>query len=133
FKITCRLVPDQDPDEILDLIERHVTKHAPAQATVSIDRSPGSARPFSLNPDHPELNTARAVLLDLNGTEPLAIRQGGTLPVASTFQKELGADLIFFSFGMPDSRVHAPNEAFRLDSFKMAPRAYCAYLNALAT
>jgi acetylornithine deacetylase/succinyl-diaminopimelate desuccinylase-like protein len=132
MKITCRLVPDQDPAEILDLIERHVAKHTSPNATATVQRFPGSAHPFSLSPDNPALLTARKVLAELYGTEPISIRQGGTLPVADVFQRELGADLIFFSFGMPDSRVHAPNEAFRMDSFRMAPRAFCAYLNALA-
>jgi acetylornithine deacetylase/succinyl-diaminopimelate desuccinylase-like protein len=72
------------------------------------------------------------VLRDLYGKDPLVMRMGGTLPVAEIFQRELGADMIFFTWGMPGSRIHAPNEWYRLEDFRMARRAYCAYLTALA-
>ncbi len=131
-KITCRLVPDQEPDEILDLIERHVIKHCPPEAELTFTRFPGSARPFAVRRDHPALQTAGAVLRDLYGKEPLVMRMGGTLPVAEIFQRELGADMIFFTWGMPGSRIHAPNEWYRLEDFRIARRAFCAYLTALA-
>ncbi|MBX6753406.1 dipeptidase [Thermorudis peleae] len=131
-KITCRLVPDQDPEEILDLIERHVTTHCPPWAEVSVKRFPGSARPFAVRRDHPALLTAKQVLRELYGKEPLAERTGGTVPVAELFQRLLGADMIFFAWGMPDNRVHAPNESYRLEDFRMMARAYTRYLEALA-
>ncbi|HVB63990.1 MAG TPA: peptidase M20, partial [Nitrolancea sp.] len=74
---------------------------------------------------------AAVVLGDLYDRDPLYVRTGGTVPVAEIFQQELGADMIFYAFGMPDSRVHAPNESLPISAFKMARRAYCAYLNAL--
>ena len=132
LKITCRLVPEQEPEEILALIEQHVAHHTPPWAEVTVERFPGSARPFAIRRDHPALQTARAVLRDLYGKEPLAIRLGGTLPVAEVFQRELGADMVFFAWGMPDSRVHAPNESYRLEDFRTMARAYCRYLTALA-
>ncbi len=131
-KITCRLVPDQNPDEILDLIEEHIQKHCPPTAKVSLRRFPGSARPFSISKENPALVKAADVLGDLYDRDPLYVRTGGTVPVAEIFQQELGADMIFYAFGLPDSRVHAPNESFHLSSFATARKAYCAYLNALA-
>ena len=132
LKITCRLVPDQNPEEILDLIEKHLQRHCPPTAKVTMQRFPGSARPFSISREHPALETAATVLGDLYDRDPLYVRTGGTIPVAEIFQQELGADMIFYAFGMPDSRVHAPNESLPLAAFTMARRAYCAYLNALA-
>lgn len=131
-KITCRLAPDQDPAHIVDLIEAHVQAHRPPGATVTVRRFPGAARPFAIRRDHPALQAAGRVLADLYGKEPLVIRAGGTLPVAETFQSVLGADLVFFSWGMPGDGPHAPNESFRLDSFENARRAYCALLPELA-
>ena len=131
-KVTCRLVPEQEPGQILELIERHVARHCPPTATCTVDRFAGSARPFKISREHPALQKANVVLGDLYDRDPLMVRLGGTLPVADIFQRELGADIIFFAWGMPDSQVHAPNESFRLDSFRQAPRAWCAYLNALA-
>jgi acetylornithine deacetylase/succinyl-diaminopimelate desuccinylase-like protein len=125
-KITCRLVPDQRPDAVLDLIEAHVREHCPPGATVSVRRFGGAARPFAVRPDHPALQAAGRVLRDLYGKEPLIIRTGGTLPLAETLQADLGADMIFFSWGMPGDNVHAPNESLLLDAFTAARRAYCA-------
>ncbi|HUY99711.1 MAG TPA: dipeptidase [Thermomicrobiaceae bacterium] len=131
-KVTCRLVPEQEPGQILELIERHVARHCPPTAACTVDRFAGSARPFKISREHPALQKANVVLGDLYDRDPLMVRLGGTLPVADIFQRELGADIIFFAWGMPDSQVHAPNESFRLDSFRQAPRAWCAYLDALA-
>ncbi|MDP9354731.1 MAG: M20/M25/M40 family metallo-hydrolase, partial [Chloroflexota bacterium] len=131
-KITCRLVPDQDPAEIVSLIERHVERHCPAGARAAVQRFPGSARPFAIRHDHPALEPARRVLRELYGKEPLVVRTGGTIPVAELFQQTVGADMIFFAWGMPDSQVHAPNESMRLEDLRRAMRGYCAYLTALA-
>ncbi|HUG16903.1 MAG TPA: dipeptidase [Thermomicrobiales bacterium] len=133
FKVTCRLVANQEPSQILDLIEQHVAKHCPKGATVTVDRFPGSARPFHIRRDHPALVAAEQALGDLYDRDPYVIRAGGTLPIAETYQSELGADLVFYSFGMPGSRVHAPNENFGIqESFVMGRRAYCSLLERLA-
>jgi acetylornithine deacetylase/succinyl-diaminopimelate desuccinylase-like protein len=133
IKITCRLVPDQDPQKILELIKAHVQKHAPAGATVTVDASTtGGSRAFRVSPDHPAIKAAAEVLGDLYDRDPYYVRLGGTLPIAATYQDALGADMIFYSWGMPDSRAHAPNENFQLRSFDMARRAYCALFDRLA-
>ncbi|MFN8513349.1 MAG: dipeptidase [Thermomicrobiales bacterium] len=131
-KITCRLVPNQEPGAILDAIDAHLQANCPPGATVTLTRQTGSARPFAIQPNHPAFGAAREVLRDLYGKEPLITRAGGTLPLAETLQTELGADMIFFSWGMPGDNVHAPNESLLLDAFNMSRRAYCAVLPALA-
>lgn len=134
FKITCRLVPNQDPEKMLKLLEAHLQKHAPAGATVTVDASTtGGSRAFRVGPEHPAIQAAYEVLGDLYDRDPYYVRLGGTLPIAATYQEVLGADMIFFSWGMPDSRAHAPNENFQLRSFDMARRAYCALFDRLAT
>jgi acetylornithine deacetylase/succinyl-diaminopimelate desuccinylase-like protein len=131
-KITCRLVADQEPETILDLLERHVERHRPPGATLAIERFPG-AYPFEIRRDHPGLQAAREVLREMGGQEPLVQRIGGTLPIAAIFQRELGADMVFFAWEMPDARFHAPNEFLRLDDFRAACRGYCRYLPRLAS
>lgn len=131
-KITCRLVPHQEPGAVLDAIDAHLQANCPPGATVTLRRFDGAARPFSISPDHPAFVAARGVLRELYGKVPLITRAGGTLPLAETLQTELGADMIFFSWGMPGDNVHAPNESFLLDAFAMSRRAYCAVLPALA-
>jgi acetylornithine deacetylase/succinyl-diaminopimelate desuccinylase-like protein len=131
-KITCRLVPDQDPEDILSLIERHVGMHCPQSAHATVTRFPGSSRPFSIRRDHPALACAGTALRELYGKDPLVVRAGGTLPVAAVFQRELGVDTVFFAWGMPGNQIHAPNEWMRLEDLRRAMRGYCLYLSALA-
>ena len=133
FKITCRLVPDQDPDRIIDLIEEHLQRHKPAGATVTVDRgTTGGSKAFRVSRDHPTIQAAYQVLGDLYDRDPYFVRLGGTLPIAATYQEVLDAAMIFYSWGMPGSLGHAPNENFQLRSFDMAPRGYCALLERLA-
>jgi len=131
-KLTCRLVPDQEPEAILDAIEAHVERFRPPGVRVSVRRFPGSARPYSLPASHPGQQAAAKVLKAVYGKEPLVIRAGGTLPVAEMFASILGVPLVFFAFGGPDSNVHAPDECLPLDAFDRGVRAYYRYLHELA-
>ena len=106
--------------------------HCPPGATARFTRFPGAARAFAVRADHPILKAAGDVLRDLYGKEPYVIRGGGTLPIAVTLQEVLGADMIFFSWGMSDDQVHAPNESWRLSGFRDSRRAYAALFAALA-
>ncbi len=130
-KVTCRLVPNQEPDAILDLLEAHVRANCPPGATVTFSRQAGSSRPFGVSPERPALRRAGEVLHAIYGKPPLITRLGGTLPIAEVFQEQLGVDTVFFGFGLPDDRVHAPNESFHLTCFDRARRAHAAYLLAL--
>lgn len=131
LKVTARLVLDQDPDEILTLIETHARRHAPPSAEVTVTRFPGSAFPFAIRRDHPALAPAAEALQELYGKPPLMIRMGGTLPVAAIFQRELGVDTVFLGWGMPGNQIHAPNEWMRLADLRQAMRGHARYLLAL--
>jgi acetylornithine deacetylase/succinyl-diaminopimelate desuccinylase-like protein len=134
FKITCRLVPNQDPNRIIDLVEKHLLEHAPPGATVIVNReTTGGSKAFRVGREHPAIQAAFEVLGDLYDRDPYYVRLGGTLPIAATFQDALDADMIFYSWGMPDSRAHAPNENFQLKSFDMARRGHCALLERLGS
>jgi acetylornithine deacetylase/succinyl-diaminopimelate desuccinylase-like protein len=131
LKITCRLVANQDPAEIIRQIERHVARHCLPGATATVTRHSASAKPFLLPRDDPALHKAKAVLRDLYGVDPLIVRSGGSVPITEVFQRELGRDTVSLGWGMPDSRAHAPNEWYGLEDFTIARRAYCAFLAAL--
>jgi acetylornithine deacetylase/succinyl-diaminopimelate desuccinylase-like protein len=131
-KITCRLVKNQEPVQILDLIERHVAANTPPGATVTVTRFGGSARPFEIPRDNPYLTIAADVLTEIGGKEPLYTREGGTLPIAEVFQRELGADMVFFAWGMPDCRAHAPNEVMKLEHYRAQANGYASLLEKLA-
>ena len=123
-KITCRLVPDQDPDLVAGAIERHVHRHAPRGTTFSVSRFPGKAHAYLMPPDHPGLAAAARALRNVYGKDPVRVRIGGTLPVSDLLRRGLGMWLVFFAFGEPDNRMHAPNEFLRLQSFDRGVRAY---------
>ncbi|HYK12071.1 MAG TPA: dipeptidase [Gemmatimonadales bacterium] len=113
-KITCRLVPDQDPDEIARLVVAHLERHTPAGARLTIDPGGHGARPARIPRDHPVLKAAESALAETYGVRPIFVRMGGTLPVAETFKRVLGLDTVYFSFSTGDEDFHAPNEFFRV-------------------
>ncbi|HEV2671186.1 MAG TPA: dipeptidase, partial [Gemmatimonadales bacterium] len=113
-KLTCRLVPDQDPDEVVSLVKRHLERHAPAGARLSIgDIGPG-ARPARIARDHWIVKAAEVALERVYGVKPLIVRMGGTVPVAEIFQRVMGLETLYFSFSTGDEDFHAPNEFFRV-------------------
>jgi len=130
-KVTCRLVPDQQPDKIVDLISAHVAKHAPTGAAVQVKKLAGSADPVLIPFDHPGNQAARGVLKALYGKEPYVVRTGGTIPVSGLLLKHLGAHLVNFAFGLEDENLHAPDEFFRISSFKRGLNAYGLILEEL--
>ncbi|TMQ61816.1 MAG: dipeptidase [Candidatus Eisenbacteria bacterium] len=115
-KVSMRLVPDQDPDDLMPRIESHVKKLAPPGVTVAL-KDLHSAPPFLTSPDHPMLGAARRALERAWGKPPVMIREGGSIPVMATFQKTHGLPCILMGFGLHDDQVHAPNEKFSLSSF----------------
>ena len=113
-KITCRLVPDQDPTAVAELVARHLERHVPAGTRLTIATGDHGARPASIARDHPVLRAAEAALEATYGVRPLIVRMGGTVPVAETFQRLMGLDTVYFSFSTGDEDFHAPNEFFRV-------------------
>jgi acetylornithine deacetylase/succinyl-diaminopimelate desuccinylase-like protein len=131
-KITCRLVPDQAPERILEHVAAHVEKHAPRGVRVSARPLPGSARPYAMPADHPGARAAGEVLTELYGKPPHRIRMGGSVPVCELFLRELGAHTVGFGFALEDERFHAPDEFFRLASFERGQKGYCMLLRRLS-
>jgi acetylornithine deacetylase/succinyl-diaminopimelate desuccinylase-like protein len=113
-KITCRLVPDQDPDEIRRLVTRHLEGHVPPGARLSVSPGDHGARPYRIAADHFGLVAASAALRDVYGVSPAIVRMGGTVPISELFKRHMNLDTVFFSFSTADEDFHAPNEFFRV-------------------
>jgi acetylornithine deacetylase/succinyl-diaminopimelate desuccinylase-like protein len=113
-KITCRLVPDQDPDEVVALVARHLERHVPEGTRLTITPGDHGARPFHIGRDNRTLQAAQAALEATYGVAPLIVRMGGTVPVAEIFHRLMGLDTVYFSFSTGDEDFHAPNEFFRV-------------------
>lgn len=130
-KISCRLVADQDPSRVADLVLKHIKKVTPREVKVTATKADSGGMPYLVPPSHPGLRIASSVLQDLYGREPYQIRMGGTIPANALFLQQLQASTIVFAFGLSDERQHAPNEFFRLSSYERGQRAYGMLLHRL--
>jgi len=92
---------------------------------------PGAARPYYIPTDHWGSRAAAAVLTELYGVEPYQSRTGGSIPVCELFLDTLGVYTVGFAFGLRDEQIHAPDEFFRLGSFRRGQRAYARLLHEL--
>ncbi len=127
-KVTCRLVADQDPAHIIELLTRHVERNTPKGVRATVRALPGTAKPYLIPVDHWGNQAAEAVLTEVYGKAPYYERLGGSIPVCEMFLSILGASTVNFAFGLLDERFHAPDEFYRLSSFRRGPVAYCKLL-----
>ena len=126
-KITCRLVPDQNPDDVLECVRRHLEAHVPPGTRLSQSTADHGSRAASIASDHLALKAADAALQATYGVRPLMVRMGGTVPIAELFQRHLGLDTVFFSFSTADEDFHAPNEFFRVHRLHEGLEAWARY------
>jgi acetylornithine deacetylase/succinyl-diaminopimelate desuccinylase-like protein len=131
-KISCRLVPDQDPDAIRAVVVRHLEAHVPAGVSLSVGGDRHAAMPYRIRSDHPGLVTAERVLAQVYGQKPFPVRMGSTLPVSALFKRLLGIDTVFFSFSTTDENFHSPNEFFRVHRLHEGLEAWARYWDSYA-
>ncbi|WDM21086.1 dipeptidase [Paenibacillus polymyxa] len=115
-KITCRLVANQNPQDILDKIERHLRAHVQAGATLDIQQGE-KANAFNIDPSHAFLQAAADAFEKVYGVRALFTKDGGSIPIVETFSRVLTAPVVLMGFGLPDENLHAPNEHFNLENF----------------
>jgi acetylornithine deacetylase/succinyl-diaminopimelate desuccinylase-like protein len=116
-KISMRLVANQDPDKIATLFEDYVKKLAPKTVEVKVTRMHGG-KPWMTSYDNPYVQAAGRAIERGFGRKPVFTREGGSIPVVSTFQEELGLPSVLFGVGLPDENAHAPNEKLDLANFQ---------------
>jgi acetylornithine deacetylase/succinyl-diaminopimelate desuccinylase-like protein len=131
-KITCRLVPDQDPAEIVALVTRHLQSHVPPGTRLTVTPGDHGARAAHIEPGHFALRAADAALQAVYGVRPLEVRMGGTVPISELFQRHMGLSTVFFSFSTADEDYHAPNEFFRVHRLHEGLEAWARILALLA-
>lgn len=115
-KISMRLVPDQTPEEITRLISAYLERIAPPSVTVEV-RDLHGGHGAIVSRDSAPMRAAFAAYQRAFGVTPIFIREGGSIPVVATFQRELGIDTLLMGFGLPDDRLHSPNEKFHIPNF----------------
>ncbi len=129
-KVSCRLVPDQDPRDVLAKLTRHLRTQAPEGIDVEV-QAEGLGYPAMTPLEAPSVAAAQAALREVWGREPVFARSGGSIPIVADFQRLLGAEPLLIGFGQEDDRAHAPNEKFAVDDYLQGVRVSAALLRAL--
>ena len=115
-KVSMRLVPDQDPDQVALLFEAYLKKVTPKTVELKISRMHGG-KPWMTDFDNRFVQAAGRAIERGFGQRPVFNREGGSIPVVSTFQEVLGLPSVLFGVGLPDENAHAPNEKLDLGNF----------------
>ncbi len=130
-KLSCRLVPDQDPGKVAAAVERFFRERLPADCRLDfIDH--GRGRPVRVATDSPWLQAARQGIQDVFGKPPALIGCGGSIPITAPLREILDLDVLFVGFGLDDDRVHSPNEKFDLVCYEKGIRTHAAMLGRFA-
>jgi acetylornithine deacetylase/succinyl-diaminopimelate desuccinylase-like protein len=120
-KVSCRLVPNQDPEVIFASFKAFVEDIAPPTVRLTVT-SLGTGRPSLTPVDHPATQAAARALEATFGRAPLYIREGGSIPVCATFEETLGLPVVLLGFDPPDQQAHAPNEWMDLNNYERGIR-----------
>ena len=121
-KLSMRLVPDQSVPDIYDKLEAHLEAEVPDTMDWSMRRLHGGD-PVLVDPSTPPMQAAKAAMAEVRGTEPVFVRNGGTIPVVADFQNHLGLDSVLMGFGLNSDAIHSPDESFGLDRFHQGIQA----------
>jgi acetylornithine deacetylase/succinyl-diaminopimelate desuccinylase-like protein len=130
-KLTFRLVPNQKPDRVLNLVEIHLQNLLPLGVEMEIVRGHGGM-PYVLDLKSPWCGAALRALEQTFGQKPALMREGGSIPIVQKFRDLLGSDTLLLGLAAPDCKAHAPDENFPLESFEAGIRLHQHLLRELA-
>jgi acetylornithine deacetylase/succinyl-diaminopimelate desuccinylase-like protein len=123
--ISCRLVPGQRPDRVLEAITEHVLTRPITGVRVRVRPDEGGVPAYTIAGDHPAIRAAGAALTHVYpGQSVLLAVIAGTLPATALFEDVLGAKTLFFSFSTADEKLHAPNEFMRVARLREGMQAW---------
>ncbi len=129
-KVSMRLVPDQDPKKIAALFTEHVKAIAPKGVTVEVMDLHGGP-PVVVEVKGPIVDAALDAMEDIWGARPVRIREGGSIPIVSTFDTVLKCPILLLGFGLNDDGLHSPNEKFNISHFYKGIRSVARLLDRL--
>jgi acetylornithine deacetylase/succinyl-diaminopimelate desuccinylase-like protein len=115
-KISMRLVPDQNSDEIAALFTKHFQKIAPKSVAIKVTTHHGGD-PVVVSTTSASYKAASKAMEETYGKKPVPTRGGGSIPIVALFKRELGLDSILFGFGLDSDALHSPNEHYGLFNY----------------
>ena len=127
-KISLRLVPDQQPDEVVKQVETAVAAAAPRGITAKF-KLLSAAPPSMVDPGHPLIQECAEAMRKVFGPETVYVRCGGSIPIVGLFQEALGIPSVLAGFGLPDDNIHAPNEKMSIANIERGIEAMIEYFN----
>ncbi len=143
-KITCRLVPNQDPKKIRDAVERTIRERAPKGVTVDVELKEGGVPYFVAPPGRPNtprdqspvlaraFRAAESAITSAFGRPPLFLREGGSVPIIGQLKQVTGMDSLMIGLFTPEDNLHAPDESFHLDILENGIEAYARIFTGIA-
>lgn len=131
-KVSCRLVPDQTPARVTELMKAHVARVSPAGVKATVTHLHGG-KPWRAELNGPLYDAARRALATAFDKEPLIVGEGGSIPVVGDFAAILGAPVLLVGFGLPGENAHAPDEWLSEENFRIGMRAMAVFWDEYAS
>jgi len=130
-KVSFRLVPDQDPAEVVELLRTHVARVAPPGVQAEVVDLHGGP-PWRGSLEGPLFEAAATALKEGFGVPPVPVGEGGSIPIVGAFERILGAPVLLLGFALPGANMHAPDEWFPVDHLERGPITLVRLLEELA-
>ncbi|MFM2125535.1 MAG: hypothetical protein RL328_1986 [Acidobacteriota bacterium] len=115
-KVSMRLVPDQNPEKIVEAYKKYVASITPRGIQTEVRILSASAA-SSVNPDHPAIHFAAEAFAEVLGRDTVFTRGGGSIPIVGDFKDHLGMPTILMGFSDPDDGLHSPNEKYPVANY----------------
>jgi acetylornithine deacetylase/succinyl-diaminopimelate desuccinylase-like protein len=125
-KVSCRLVPNQTPSEIVKVMEAHVKKVTPKGVKAKVKYLHGG-RPWRAELKGPLYEAARRALATAFEKEPVIVGEGGSIPVVGDFERVFNVPVLLVGFGLPGENAHAPDEWMSEENFRVGMRAMAVF------
>jgi len=125
-KVSMRLVPDQNPNEITALFTKHIQSIAPPWVTIKVTAHHGG-EPAVTPTDSKAYRAASKAFEEVWGKSPIPTRDGGSIPIVALFKKELNLDSVLMGFGLDSDALHSPNESYGIKNFLIGIETIVAF------